>query len=114
MDSILKSIKKAIGLDNDYSQFDLDIIMCINTAIMSLTQIGVGPSEGFMVKDASQMWTDLIGTRKDLESVKTYVYLKVRLVFDPPQTGVLLDAMKAMITEFEWRLSVQVEGGNNG
>jgi len=114
MDSILKSIKKSIGLDNDYTQFDQDIIMYINAAIMSLTQIGIGPVGGFIVKDASQMWTDLIGARKDLESVKTYVYLKVRLVFDPPQTGVLIDAIKAMITEFEWRLSVQVEGGNNG
>ena len=107
--SILTSIKKLFGPGEDDTTFDIDIIIHINTALFNLNQIGVGPSDGFFITDKSQTWSDFIGTnRKDIEAVKTYVYLKVKLVFDPPQSGVLVDAIKQQISELEWRLNNQV------
>lgn len=108
MENILDSIKKLLGIDKELTQFDQDVAMDINTSLLALNQIGVGPSEGFSIKDYSEEWTDLIGDRKDLEAVKTYVYLKTRLLFDPPQSGFLVDAIKAQISEIEWRLMTQV------
>ena len=100
--SILNNIKKLLGLSEDYEVFDTDIIVLINAAFSVLHQLGVGPEGGFVIKDASATWEDFIGDAQDLEMVKTYVYLKVRVVFDPP-TGGVLDAMKQTIQEYEWR-----------
>jgi len=111
MDSILTSIKKLLGIEEDYNQFDTDIIININSTLMALTQLGVGPVEGFSITDKTATWTEFLDGRKDLEGVKTYVYLKVRLLFDPPQTGFLVDAIKNQIAELEWRLNIQAEGG---
>lgn len=111
MDSILASIKKLLGIEADYEQFDTDIIIYINSVLMALIQLGIGPSTGFSISDNSAIWSDLLGDRTDLEAVKTYVYLKVRLVFDPPQNSFLVDSIKNMITELEFRLNAQVEGG---
>jgi len=110
MDSILNSIKKLLGIEEDYDHFDTDIIIYINGALMGLNQIGIGPIEGFVVMDETDTWTTFIGARKDLEYVKMYVYLKVRLVFDPPQSSYLVDALNKQVAEIEWRLNVQVEG----
>lgn len=110
MDSILTSIKKPLGIEEEYEQFDQEIILHINSALMTLTQLAVGPKEGFIIENKFPTWKDFIGNRKDLEAVKTYVYLKTRLVFDPPQMGYLIDAITKQITELEWRLNVQVEG----
>lgn len=114
MDSILETIKKLLGIEEDYTQFDPDIILNINSALMSLNQIGIGPVDGYgmFITGNDDTWTDLLGDRKDLESVKIYIYLKTRLVFDPPQSGFLLDAITKQLTEIEWRLNVQVEGGS--
>ena len=109
MDSILISIKKLLGIDEYCEHFDTDVIMHINSAISILTQLGVGPSSGFFVVDNTQTWKELIGDRTDLEFVKTYVYMKVRLVFDPPQSSSVTDAMNKMISELEWRLNVAVD-----
>lgn len=109
MDSILISIKKLLGIDEYCEHFDTDVIMHINSAISILTQLGVGPSNGFFVIDNTQTWKELIGDRTDLEFVKTYVYMKVRLVFDPPQSSSATDAMNKMISELEWRLNVAVD-----
>ena len=109
MDSILISIKKLLGIDEYCEHFDTDVIMHINSAISILTQLGVGPSSGFFVVDNTQTWKELIGDRTDLEFVKTYVYMKVRLVFDPPQSSSATDAMNKMISELEWRLNVAVD-----
>lgn len=109
--SILNSIKKLIGVGDGDLNFDTDLIMFINGVLMSLNQLGIGPPEGFSISDETQIWTDLIGTRKDLDGVRTYIYLKARLVFDPPQSSFLVEAIKQQITELEWRLNVQVEGG---
>lgn len=112
MESILTSVKKLIGIEESYKHFDQDIIIYINSAFANLNQLGVGPTEGFNVESETETWSDFIGERKDLESIKSYVYLKVRLLFDPPQMGYLVDAIKDQIKEIEWRLNVQVEGGN--
>jgi len=109
--SILTSIKKLLGVDEGYTHFDPDITIHINSAFFNLNQLGVGPTVGFRIEDKEAEWSEFVGERLDLESVKSYVYLKTRLVFDPPQTSFLIDAIKDQIKELEWRLNVQVEGG---
>ena len=110
--SILTSIKKLLGPTEDDTSFDTDIIIHINTALFRLNQLGVGPSEGYFITDKEQAWADFLGAeRKDLEAVKTYVYLKVRLVFDPPQMSHLVEAIKSQITELESLINWQAEGG---
>ena len=109
--SILSSIKKLIGPTEDDTSFDVDIIMHINSAFFRLNQLGVGPSEGFSITDKTKTWEEFLVARKDLEAVKSYVYQKVRLVFDPPQSAFLVEALKESIKEFEWTINVQAEGG---
>jgi hypothetical protein len=104
-DSILLSTKKTLGLAEDYTAFDQDIIMHINTVFTFLTQLGVGPIEGFMIEDASDVWDDF-STDFRLNSIKSYVYLRVRLLFDPPATSFLLAAVQEQIKELEWRINV--------
>lgn len=109
MDSILVSIKKLLGVDEYCDHFDTDIIIHINSALMVLNQLGVGPSTGFVVTSNSETWSDFLGENKAIESVKTYVYLKTRLVFDPPQTSSVIDAINRQISELEWRINVAVD-----
>jgi hypothetical protein len=108
--SILTSTKKILGIAEDYTVFDLDIITHINTAFSTLTQLGVGPAQGFMIEDATETWTDFIG-EDDLQynSVKSYVFLRVRHLFDPPTTSYLISASERQIQELEWRLNVHRE-----
>jgi hypothetical protein len=108
-DSILDSVKKDLGLGSDYDVFDHDIITHINTALMTLQQLGVGPREGFMIEDAEPTWDAVLGTNPRLLPAKTYVYLKVRLVFDPPGTSFHLASIEKQITEIEWRLNLEAE-----
>lgn len=111
MDSILTSIKKLLGISEDYTQFDNDIIMHINTVFMNLTQLGVGPAEGFSIEDNSTDWTEFIDIENNaqLHAVKTYVYLKVKLLFDPPLSSSVIEATDRQIAELEWRLNAAVE-----
>lgn len=110
MESILQSIKKLIGITEDYTAFDLDIIIHINSVFMILNQIGVGPVEGFSISDDSAVWFDYLPEdSKNLEAVKTYIYLKVKMVFDPPMSSAVMEATKQMISELEWRLNVEAE-----
>lgn len=110
MESILQSIKKLIGITEDYTAFDLDIIIHINSVFMILNQIGVGPVEGFSISDDSAVWSDYLPEdSKNLEAVKTYIYLKVKMVFDPPMSSAVMEATKQMISELEWRLNVEAE-----
>lgn len=109
MESILTSIKKLLGIAEDYEHFDSDIIMHINSVFMILTQIGVGPSEGFFITDKNATWDEFIPTGKSLESVKSYMYMKVKLLFDPPQSSAVMESMNRMISEFEWRLNIEVD-----
>lgn len=107
MESILTSIKKMLGIDSDYTQFDSDLILLINSMLMMLNQLGIGPSAGFSIVDETATWTDFIGAATDLEAVKLYVALKVRISFDPPASAFVLEAMERTLTELTWRLSVQ-------
>lgn len=109
MDSILTSVKKQLGIAEDYEHFDPDIIMHINSVFSILNQLGVGPPEGFSISDETSVWTDFIGDSLKLELVKTYVYLKLRLIFDPPTSSAVMDAFKENIAELEWRISVTVD-----
>ena len=109
MESILTSIKKLLGIDEEYTQFDSDIIMHINSVFLNLTQLGVGPSEGFQIEDDSDTWEDFIGDSNQLQAVKSYVYLKVKLLFDPPLSSSVIESMNRMIAELEWRLNVAIE-----
>lgn len=109
MESILTSIKKLLGITEEYDQFDPDIIMHINSVFMILTQLGVGPAEGFSIEDDTAVWTDFIQDVKKLESVKTYIYLKVKLLFDPPLSSAVIDSTNRLINELEWRLNVAAE-----
>lgn len=108
-DSILNSTKKVLGVDPDYKVFDADIVMHINSVFGTLNQLGIGPAAGFTIEDETATWDTFLGDDPRLNPVKTYVYLRVRLIFDPPQTSFLLDAVKQQIQEAEWRLSVQAE-----
>lgn len=107
--SILTSIKKLLGIEEDYEHFDTDIIIYINGVFMSLNQLGLGPIEGFSIDNKITTWVEFLKDRNDLNAVKSYMYLKVKLLFDPPQMGYLVDAIKTQIAEFEWRLNVQAE-----
>ena len=108
-ESILNSIKKLLGPSASDEHFDQDIIMNINASISILTQIGLGPSEGFVIEDDSAMWSDLIGEAKNLELVKTYVYLKAKMVFDPPSSGTITESYNKIISEYESRISYIVD-----
>lgn len=109
MESILTSIKKLIGYDEADDSFDTDLIMHINSVLAILRQLGVGPSEGFRIKDESTTWDEFIPEEQFLDDVKTFVYLKVRLIFDPPQSSAMMDAMNRMLSELEWRINVAAE-----
>lgn len=107
--SILETIKKLLGIDPSYTQFDTDVIMGINSAFMSLNQLGVGPDTCFSISGSTETWCDFFGERIDLEGVKMYIYLKVRLSFDPPQNSFLVESINKEISELEWRLNVQAD-----
>lgn len=109
MDSILTSIKKLLGITEEYEHFDPDIIMHINSAFMILNQLGVGPKSGFSINDKSSTWDEFIPESSNLEAVKTYVHLKVKLMFDPPLSSTVIEAIKSQINELEWRLNVSVD-----
>lgn len=108
-ESILTSIKKLLGIAAEYTNFDTDIIIHINTVFTTLKQLGVGPIQGFRIKDKSNIWSEFVKEEEYLDSVKTYVYLKVKLVFDPPLNSSVMESMKQEIKELEWRLNVDVE-----
>lgn len=107
--SILITIKNILGLASDYTVFDLNILTHINTAFSTLTQLGIGPKQGFAIEDDSATWDTFIQDDLQLNAVKTYIYLKVRLLFDPPTTSFLIEAAEKQLRECEWRLNVQRE-----
>lgn len=123
-DSILNSIKKMLGLTEEYEHFDQDIIMYINSALMSLKQIGVGPSEGFCITDKTTTWGDFInneevtvsfdGTSRNLTNfgtIQSYIYTKVKLIFDPPQNSFAIESLNKIAAEYEWRLNLEYDKG---
>lgn len=112
MDSILITIKRLLGISDYCDQFDTEVIVHINSALMVLNQLGVGPPGGFMITSNAETWADFLGYNKQIESVKTYIYMKVKLIFDPPQSSAAIDSMNQLIKEFEWRLNVAVDPGS--
>ena len=111
MESILTSIKLLLGMPEDYDAYDPQVIMHINSVFTILRQLGVGPEKGFRIEDKTSTWNDYINETDDLtfESVKTYIYAKVRLIFDPPASSAHIEALKQLINEFEWRLKTDAE-----
>lgn len=108
MESILVTIRKGLGIQEDYDGFDNEIIMAINTAIMSLNQLNIGPVDGFSVTGIDETWTNL-DTGTDIAAMKSYILLKTKLEFDPPATSFVIASMERQIKELEWRLMVQVD-----
>ena len=108
-ESIFESIKSLLGPDASYGVFDQDILIHINTAISVLTQLGVGPATGFMVTGSDETWQDFIGDDMILQMVKTYIYMKVKMAFDPPANSSVLSAYSEACKEYEWRLNVEVD-----
>lgn len=107
--SILDSTKKVLNLPADYDVFDVDMILHINSVLSTLNQLGIGPSQGFMINGPDETWDAFLGDDPRFNNVKTYVYLRVRLLFDPPTVGYLAEALQKQVTELEWRLNVQRE-----
>lgn len=112
MDSILNCTKKLLGIDSEYKAFDDDIIVSINSALMTCMQLGVGPECGFMVTGEEQTWSDFLADDLiQLQAVKQYVYLKVRQVFDPPESSSVSSSIENATKEIEWRMNVQSAKG---
>lgn len=111
--SILTSIKKLLGITEEYTVFDVDVIMYINSVISILTQLGVGPSSGYSLVTGDETWEDYLGTANvtttNLEIVKAYIAQKVRLLFDPPVSGPAKEALERLTAELEWRINVMVD-----
>lgn len=105
--SILQDTKKQLGLDENYTEFDKEIIIHINSVFVILRQLGVGPSEGFKITGTAETWDDFSENMLLIEDVKTYLYQKVRMIFDPPSSSVLASSIEKDIAEFEWRLSIE-------
>lgn len=112
MESILTSIKKLLGIDEMYEAFDQDLIIHINSVLTVLNQLGVGPPGGFYIRDVNDKWTDFIKDDKSIEFIKSYVYMKVKLLFDPPQVSATLESYNRLINEMEWRIQVAVDSIN--
>ncbi len=107
--SILISTKKKLGLDQAYEQFDMDIVAYINSALAILTQLGVGPEEGLIIDGPNNTWDELFVDGKVIELAKTYIYMKVKLMFDPPTSSFVLESINKQLSEFEWRINAMAE-----
>ena len=109
MESILTSIKKLLGITEEDDSFDMDITMLINSAFVALQQLGVGPSEGFVIEDDLATWVEFLPNDTAINTVRHYIWLKVKMVFDPPTSSFVMDAIKHEIAEDEWRLMVYAD-----
>ena len=109
MDSILTSIKKLLGIADEYTTFDTDLIIHINSVFMILTQLGVGPAKGFSIEDKYSEWSDFIPDSEKCNLVKSYMLLKVKLLFDPPLSSAVIESINRQITEFEFRLNIAAD-----
>lgn len=105
-ESILGSIKKLLGIHEDDTTFDMDVMIHINSAILALTENGIGPQNGFAIKGSTEKWSDFLGSSSLLEASKTFIYLTVKLVFDPPTSSFVIDAYQKQLNEIIWRLNI--------
>lgn len=111
-ESILDSVKQMVGVPFDYDIFDSNITMFINSTFSTLHQLGVGPETPYRIADRENLWSEFLGNRENIDSVKEYIGAKVRIIFDPPATSFGITALETICKEFEWRLEVASEGGN--
>lgn len=109
-DSILITIKNMLGITKDYNVFDSDLIVHINSTFTILSQLGIGPEQGFSISGDEEIWADFLEEKTNYEFIKTFIYLKVRLAFDPPTNSFLVTAIEKQISELEWRLYMEAEG----
>ena len=109
--SILTSIKSMLGIEEEYTIFDNDLIIYINSAISMLYQIGLESADSFTITGKDETWADLLSGYSNIETVKTLLYLQVRKIFDPPQSQSTMAAIDAQISELQWRLNVEVDRG---
>lgn len=109
MDSILNTIKKTLSIEEECTDFDQELILHINSVFSVLTQLGVGPEDGFFIEDETETWDDFMDDMKKIQMIKTYIGLKVRLLFDPPTTSFAIESIKNAATEYEWRLNVECD-----
>lgn len=112
MDSILESIKKLLGIPKEYDVFDVDVIMHINTAFAILNQLGLGPEGGYGIEGYDEIWDDYM-TSYNMSMIKTFIYLKVRLAFDPPSSTALIESMQRTLDELTWRLELEGQNGSS-
>ena len=112
MNSVLNTIKKLLGIDADDDSFDSDICIGINSAILTLSQLGLEGKEGFIVTDDTQEWSDYLNDNKLLPMVQQYIHLKTKISFDPPQNSFVCENLKQIITELEWRIRMASETNN--
>lgn len=110
-DSILTSIKKLMGLTEEYDAFDQDILILINSVLFELEQIGVKAKDGFVLSDKTAVWSDYSDDNRLLNALKPYIYMKTKLTFDPPTSSVALDSMNRIIDRFEWRINLYADTG---
>lgn len=108
-ESILTTIKMLLGCTEEDTSYDSQIITDINSVFSILTQLGIGPKDGFIISDKSNVWSEFIDDKKELYMVKSYIYLKVKLMFDPPLSGGAMDVIERGIREFEWRLNSAID-----
>ena len=108
-ESILNTIKKMIGVEENYKQFDIDLIVHINTAFAALAQIGHNLKDGYFISDMNNIWSEYITDTRLLDPIKTYVYLKTKLVFDPPSSSMVIESMKQTLKELEFRIQISAE-----
>ncbi len=112
-DSILTSIKKMLGITEEYEHFDADLVTHINSVFMILTQLGVGPANGFSISDKDAKWEDFLSDENKLQAVKSFMQIKVKLLFDPPLGSAVMEAMNRLASELEWRLQVEAESSES-
>ena len=112
LNSVLNTTKKLLGLDADDDSFDSDICIGINSAILTLSQLGLEGNEGFIVTDDTQEWSDYLNDNKLLPMVQQYIHLKTKMSFDPPQNSFVSENLKQIITELEWRIRMVSETNN--
>lgn len=112
-DSILLSVKKTLGLAPEMDHFDVDLIIAINSVLNILTQLGVGPNEGFSITSPENTWDEFISDETRLNLVKTYIQLKTKVIFDPPSVGSVSNSYAELIKELEWRINAQADPGDN-
>lgn len=113
MDSILNTVKKLLGIVPEYTIFDPDLVVAINTSLAVLTQLGIGPESGFFITDETATWSDFMGEDPRSNMAKTYVHLKSKSIFDPPTSSAVSEATNRLLGEMEWRLTIESDRRNH-